>query len=79
MTDSINILEGFVLEDDFAVSGCMSTRTVARYRNQPDGLPYMEWAGRIYIPVDAAREWMRNRFRRDNPTKRRRKSESAAA
>ncbi len=79
MTDSVNILEGFVLEDDFAAAGKVSPRTIARYRNQPNGLPYMVWAGKIYIPVDAGREWVWNRIRRANPTKRRLARDGKAA
>ncbi|OKO69391.1 hypothetical protein AC629_41235 [Bradyrhizobium sp. NAS80.1] len=54
-----SILDGYITEVDFAVEAKISSRTVARYRSQPDGLPYLEFGGRIYIPIDGAREWLK--------------------
>ena len=69
MSSEVNFLEGFVPEEDFAQGTEVCRRTIARYRRQPDGLPYMEWGGRIYIPVNPGREWIQKRVRRANPTK----------
>ena len=41
-------------------------RTVDRYRQQPNGLPYLEFGGRIYIPRKEGDEWIRSRIRRPN-------------
>jgi hypothetical protein len=70
--DTVNVLEGFIPDEDFAAAGKISPRTLRRYRNQPDGMPFLEWGGRVYIPVEAAREWIRNRIRHPNPTARKR-------
>jgi hypothetical protein len=61
------ILDGYVPEDEFARDNKVSKRTVAGYRKQPNGLPYVEWAGRIYIPVDRARDYLAARVRHPNP------------
>ena len=56
------ILDGFAPEEDFARdNGGLCRRTLARYRNQPDGLPYARWGGRVYIDVNAARDWLAKR------------------
>lgn len=62
-----SILAGYLTEQDFADGAKISVRTVARYRSMPDGLPYVEFGGRIYIPIEDAREWLRNRVKRPNP------------
>ena len=54
--DDQSILAGYIREDKFATAANISLRTSARYRGQPDGLPFLEFGGRIYIPIDAARE-----------------------
>jgi hypothetical protein len=64
MTDSI--LDGYVDEQQFAVNANISTRTVQRYRHQPDGLPYVMWGGKVLIPIDESREWLKSRIKRPN-------------
>jgi hypothetical protein len=66
MSKTISILDGFVPEEDFAEAHNVNPRTVARYRNQPDGLPYVKWAGRVYIHVLGARDWLAKRTIRRN-------------
>jgi hypothetical protein len=61
-----NILDGYVPEDEFARDNGISRRTVAEYRKLPDGLPFAVWAGRIYIPVDRARDYLAGRIRQKN-------------
>jgi hypothetical protein len=62
----VSILDGSQPEKEFAQANNASQRTIARYRNQPDGLPYFEWCGRIYIPVEEARRWLESRVHRPN-------------
>jgi hypothetical protein len=64
--DDQSILSDYLLDDDFCKQTDISPRTSHRYRNQPNGLPYMEWGGRIYIPIEPAREWFRARVKRPN-------------
>ena len=62
---STNILDDYEPEAEFAAAHGVHQRTVARARQQ--GLPFMEWAGRIWIYIPGAREWMSKRVRRLNP------------
>jgi hypothetical protein len=66
---SDNILDGFAPQGDFAKAHNVCERTVARYRKEPDGLPYMTFGGRIFIHVAGARGWLERRVRRPNPTR----------
>jgi hypothetical protein len=65
--DSPNFLDGYIPDDEFAAQANVCTRTVDRYRNQPDGLPFVKFANRIYIPLLEAREWLKGRVKRPNP------------
>jgi hypothetical protein len=65
-------LEGFELEEEFASSANVHPRTIKRYRDQPNGLPYLIWGGKVYIPTADAREWLLRRVRHPNPTARKR-------
>jgi hypothetical protein len=63
-----SVLEGFVTEEQFARDNDVSVRTSRRYRLQPDGMPYVEWGGKIYIHLETSREWLlRSRMKRPNP------------
>jgi hypothetical protein len=62
-----HILAGYVPEEKFARDNNISRRTVAAYRNQPNGLPFARWAGRVYIPVDKARDYLAARTSHPNP------------
>jgi len=46
-----------------------STRTIARYEQLPDGLPYVIIGGRKWYPIQAARDFMARRLRRPNPVR----------
>ncbi len=70
MDTTVNILEGYVLESQFAAGARISPRTSARYRNQPDGLPFLEFGGKIYIPLEGAREWVQSRVKHPNARRR---------
>jgi len=70
MSEAISILDGYVPEEDFAAAHDVNPRTVARYRNQPDGLPYVKWGGRVFIDVNGAREWLAKRTIRRNQLRR---------
>jgi hypothetical protein len=61
------LLADYQLEDDFARSNNVSPRTVARYRNQPDGLPYVVWGGKVLVHIPGAREWLLKRTVSRNP------------
>lgn len=68
-TSPISILDGYVTEQQFADSARISARTVARYRGQKDGLPFLEFGGRIYIPVEGARDWLKSKVKKPNTSR----------
>lgn len=47
-----------------------SERTIARYENQPDGLPSLTLAGRKYYNLKKAWEWLAKREHMPNPRRR---------
>jgi hypothetical protein len=54
-----NLLEGYILEAELAREPNMPRRrTLARYRSEPNGLPYVRFAGKIWIPISEGREWL---------------------
>ena len=65
-----SILEGFVFEADFARANKISRRTSANYRNEPNGLPYVMFGGKVYIHVERAKNWLDARIKRPNPRRR---------
>ena len=70
MSDTHSILGGFATEAEFAKANDIHPRTLARYRNQPNGMPHIRWGGKIYIDVAGAREWLHKRVVRRNPGRR---------
>jgi hypothetical protein len=61
------ILNDYQPEADFAAGLGVSRHTVARYRTEPDGLPFAVFGGKIYIHLPGAREWMAKRIQRRAP------------
>ncbi|WLA79011.1 hypothetical protein [Bradyrhizobium elkanii] len=66
MSATQSILDGYIREEQFALNEGISTRTSARYRAQANGLPFVEFGGKIYIPIEEARNWLRDRVKRPN-------------
>jgi hypothetical protein len=64
------ILDGYCEQAAWAADARIAERTVARYRSQPDGLPFVEFGGKIYIPIEESREWLRSRIKRPNQRRR---------
>ena len=42
--------DDFELEEVWAKRYRITRKTAARYRNKPNGLPFLSWGGRIWIP-----------------------------
>ena len=57
----------FIPQHVWAEAHHLAVRTVERYRRQPDGLPYCKLGRTIYIPKEAADEWILSRVTRRNP------------
>ena len=68
------LLDEFLFEDQFAEEVGRHPRSIERWRNQPDGLPYSWLGNRIIIHIPTARAWLLGRTRKPN----RRRSGAAA-
>lgn len=65
-----SILVGYVDQETFARANRASARTIKRYRDLPDGLPWTMWAGKVFIPIEEGRGWLKSRVRRPNQRRR---------
>jgi hypothetical protein len=65
-----NLLDGYIDIDAFAVQAKRDQRTIRRWMNEPDGLPYTSMGNRILIHVPTARLWLEARMQ--NPVKKKR-------
>jgi hypothetical protein len=64
------VLDDYVPEAEFAEANNLSQRTVARYRNMPDGIPWMLWNGQVHIHIPGARDFVARRVKYPNPSRR---------
>ena len=69
MPDIKPVLADYMSKEDFAREIKSHPRTVDNYRKLPDGLPSVMIAGRVYIPIEAGREWIARRIVYPNPTR----------
>jgi hypothetical protein len=60
------LLTDFADLEPFAAEVKRDPRTVRRWMNEPDGLPFTRIGNRILIHIPTAREWMLSRMRRPN-------------
>ena len=66
----IDFFADFVDLEPFAVQAKRHPRTVRRWLDEPDGLPFTRIGSRILIHIPTARAWMLNRMRRPNARRR---------
>jgi hypothetical protein len=66
MSDT-NLLDDFLDLEPFAQQVDRNPRTVRRWMNEPDGLPYSRIGNRVLLHVPTAREWILKRMRQPNP------------
>jgi hypothetical protein len=81
METAEDILRGYATRAELAEAFVCSERTIARYENEPDGLPNLMLGGRKLYPLDEAKQWVERRLRSANPrraTARSRKPKAAA-
>jgi hypothetical protein len=77
MSDPDNLLEGFVELSPFAAQMGRTTRTVRRWIDEPNGLPYTRLGCRILVHLPTAREWLLGRVKQRNPRRRSRNAQGA--
>jgi hypothetical protein len=61
-----DLLEGFLDLEPFAKEVDRNPRTIRRWLDCPDGLPYTRIGNRILIHVPTAREWIFGKMRKPN-------------
>jgi len=64
MTDD-NILSEYQLQAEAARAGRVSERTIARKRREPNGIPWMEWGGKVYVHRAGYRDYLKRRIQRN--------------
>ena len=60
------LLDGFVDLEPFAAEVKRHPRTVRRWMNQPDGLPFVRIGNRVMVHIPTARSWLLGRMRHPN-------------
>lgn len=60
------LLQDYLTRDEVAAELRVATRTIARWQNQPDGIPYIEMGGRILYRRQSILAWIESRERRPN-------------
>jgi hypothetical protein len=68
-----DLLAGLVPIGQFAKNIGKCTRTVLRWMEQPDGLPYTRLGNQRLIHIESARAWLMTRMRSNPRRSRRRK------
>ena len=75
---NIKLVDDELIPDvDLASLWKTTTRTLRRYDNERDGLPYVLVSGKKYRPVKACSEWLAGRIRHPNPKRDRRTARGA--
>jgi hypothetical protein len=59
----MSLLDDYQPQAEFAKEHNVAERTVNRYRNLPNGLPWMYFGGKVYIHIPGAKEWLQRRVR----------------
>jgi hypothetical protein len=62
-SDRRRVLADYLDLGPFAAEVSRSPRTIRRWLDQPDGLPYSRIGNRILIHVPSARQWIFDRMR----------------
>jgi hypothetical protein len=65
--DPHGLLSDYTDLEPFAAAVGRSTRTVRRWLDQPNGLPYTRIGNRILIHIPTAKAWVFGRMRNPNP------------
>jgi hypothetical protein len=64
-----DLLEGYLDIEPFAEQVDRHPRSVRRWTQEPDGLPFVKIGSRVLIHVDTAKAWIFSRMRKPNPSR----------
>ncbi len=65
-----SLLDDYLTRDELAAELRVTTRTVIRWQNMPDGVPYVELGGRTLYRRSSVRAWIESHEKRPNPRRR---------
>ncbi|MEH7904337.1 helix-turn-helix domain-containing protein [Rhizobium laguerreae] len=66
----MTILEGYLSREQLAAELNVTTRTLWRWQNEPDGLPYTRIGNQLYYRVESVRNWVAGRETKPNTRRR---------
>jgi hypothetical protein len=69
MSTGAGILDDYQDLEPFAKGLGRHPRTIMRWTDQPDGLPYLKLGNRVLFHVPTAKAWIFGRMRTANPRK----------
>jgi len=61
------LLDGYLTQPGLAVELDCCPRTISRYENQPDGLPFVRIGGRKLYRIESVRAWIAALEHKPNP------------
>lgn len=62
----MSLLQDYLTRDELAQELKVAARTVARWQDLPDGLPYTEMGGRVLYRRQSVLSWLESRERHPN-------------
>ncbi|MEX4007684.1 hypothetical protein [Neoaquamicrobium sediminum] len=68
--NAVNILEGYAKRNELAAAIGVTERTIARWTDQPNGLPVTKIGNRVFYRLESARNWIAEREVSRNPVAR---------
>jgi hypothetical protein len=69
---SENFLDDYIDLESFAAQVRRHPRTVRRWMNEPNGLPYVQLGNSALVHIPTARAWLEARMQNPNPLKKKR-------
>ena len=67
MEAATNLLADYINRAELGTALGVVGRTLARYENEPNGLPSVVIGGRKFYRLVSVREWLQKRERKPNP------------
>ncbi len=63
----MSLLDEYLTQEEIAAELRVTPRTIMRWQQQPDGLPYTKIGARVLYRRVSALQWLQNHERRPNP------------
>ena len=66
----MSLLDDYMTRDELAAELRVTPRTIIRWQDQADGMPYVEMGGRVLYRRQSILAWIESRERRPNQRRR---------